>query len=442
MKDRFSRLLSTATLALLTCGVQAQTASPTSLGLPAARTEQADYIVAVVNDEPITNSEVQRALRDVQAQPQQASDPALRAELLDQLINRKVQLQLARQTGVRIDDAAVDQAEASVAQQNQLSVPQLHQRLTQEGLSLSQFRQQLREQLTLKTLRERAVDPTVQVSDLDVEQYLQTQQSPQERAKQAINLAQIMISVPESASPAQIAALQDRAQEALQKARSGASFDQLIASYGDPAARANAGNMGLRLPDRYPGLFVQAVRDLQPGQVSQLIRSPAGFHVLRLLERVNPNLPPPKMVQSHARHILLRTGSQLSTEQAIAKLNDFRQRISSGRATFERLAREFSQDGSAAQGGDLGWASPGMFVPEFEDVMNRLTPGQISPPFASRFGVHLVQLLERREQALTEEQTREAVRAMLRNQKLEEAYRDWARELRERAYVDVRQAPQ
>lgn len=436
MQHRFTRLLVATSLSL--SGLLAHAQTPPASQAP--RSEQADYIVAVVNDEPITNSEVQRALRDLPAD--QTRNSELSAQVLDMLINRKVQLQQAKQLGIRVEPAALDQAEQSVAQQNQLTLAQLHQRLSQEGMSLEQFRQQLREQLTLKNLRERSLEPTVQVSDLEIDQYLRAQESPQARAGQAISLAQIMVAVPEGASTAQQAELQARAQEALQKARSGADFNQLIDRYGDPAARASAANMGLRLPDRYPALFVDAVRALQPGQISALVRSPAGFHVLKLLERVNPNLPNALVVQSRARHILLRPSTQMNTEQTAARLLDFKQRISNGRATFEGLAKEFSQDGSAAQGGDLGWASPGMFVPEFEAVMNQLAPGEISQPFESRFGVHLVQVLERRQQALSETQMRESVRALLRSQKLEEAYQAWARDLRERAYVDVRQSPQ
>lgn len=440
MKHLAKTLLGAASLIGWALSAQAQGVSTTTAA--SAQAQQADYIVAVVNSEPITNSEVQRAVRSLQAQTRQSGGPGLSAEVLEQLINRKVQLQLAKENAIVTEDAMVSQAEESVAQQNQLTLAQLHQRLAQEGLSVGQFRQTLREDLTLKSLRERMVEPTVQVSDLAVDQYLQSQQTGEERSKQAINLAQIMVTVPESATPAQVNELQSRAEQALQQARSGVDFAALIERFGDPAARANAAAMGLRGPDRYPALFVQAVRDLQPGQISQLIRSPAGFHVLKLLERVNPNLPPSMVVQSHARHILLRPNAQMNTEQVIARLNDFRQRIASARATFDSLAQEFSQDGSAAQGGDLGWASPGQFVPEFEEVMNRLSPGELSQPFVSRFGVHLVQLIERREQARSAAQIREAVRATLRNQKLEEAYQIWAREQRERAYVDLRQPPQ
>ena len=238
-----------------------------------------------------------------------------------------------------------------------------------------------------------------------------------------LNIGQILIAVPESASADELQRLQDRAQEAIKRARAGDKFADLVRTYGEPSTHANGAAMGLRPPERYPALFVDAVLSLQPGEIAGPVRSPAGFHVLKLVERVNPDLPASKVVQSLSRHILLRPGPQLNEAQALERLRDFKRRIAQGSATFSGLAREFSQDGSASQGGDLGWASPGMFVPEFEDVMNQLAPGEISEPFASRFGLHLLQLLERREQTVSEDQIRQSIRNRLRQQKLEEAYK-------------------
>lgn len=450
MKHRHTLLLTSALLALLSASALAQGLRlgglASTVQTPEA-TRQADYIVAVVNQEPITNSEVQLEVRRVQQQAgmQNANLPdakTLATQVLESLISRKAQLQLAQESGIRIDVPSIDQAEQTVAQQNQMTVAQLHQRVVQEGMTVVKFREQLSEQLTLQRLREREVEPRVQVSDLEVDQYIQAQQSPEEQAKHPINLAQILLVVPESASAEQVASLQARALQALKRARSGENFAALVKDYGDPSTQANAADMGLRNLDRYPALFVQAVQALQPGQVADLVRSPAGFHVLKLLERANPNMPVAVVMQSHARHILLRPSFQMREALAVERLRDFKRRIAAGQADFAGLAREFSQDSSSTQGGDLGWASPGMFVPEFEVVMNRLAPGEISEPFISRFGVHLIQVLERREQALSDAQIRESVRGVLRNQKLEEAFQVWARDLRDRAYVDIRQAPQ
>lgn len=430
------------------CLAQAKAPGATSPSVAnAAPIEPVDFIVAVVNSEPITNSEVQIELKNAlqQAQAQNAppvDDKRLREQILENLIQKRTQLQLAKETGLRIDTPQIDQAERNIAQQNQLSIAQLHARLAQEGTTPAKFREQLREQLTLQRLREREVEPRVVVSELDIDQYLQAQQSPESVANQLINLGQILVAVPESASAQDTSRLQAKAQEALEKARSGEDFGQLVRTYGDPSTHGNAVAMGLRPPDRYPALFVQAVQGIKPGQLTGPVRSPAGFHVLKLLERVDPDLPPSVIAQSLSRHILLRPSQQIGESQALERLRDFKRRIAQGSATFSGLAREFSQDGSASQGGDLGWASPGMFVPEFEDVMNRLSPGEISEPFVSRFGVHLLQLLERREQALSDQQIRQSIRSMLRQQKLAEAYQSWARDLRDRAYVDIRQAPQ
>ena len=432
----------------MVCAAQATAPGATTPNVTnSAPIEPVDFIVAVVNSEPITNSEVQielkNALQQAQAQNARSVDnKKLREQVLENLIQRRTQLQLAKETGLRIDTPQIDQAERNIAQQNQLSVAQLHARLAQEGTAPAKFREQLREQLTLQRLREREVEPRVVVSELDIDQYLQAQQSPESVANQLINLGQILVAVPESASAQDTSRLQAKAQEALEKARRGEDFGQLVRTYGDPSTHNNAAGMGLRPPDRYPALFVQAVQGIKPGQLTGPVRSPAGFHVLKLLERVDPDLPPSVIVQSLSRHILLRPGQQMSESQALERLRDFKRRIAQGSATFSGLAREFSQDGSASQGGDLGWASPGMFVPEFEDVMSRLSPGEISDPFVSRFGVHLLQLLERREQALSDQQIRQSIRNVLRQQKLAEAYQSWARELRDRAYVDIRQAPQ
>ena len=427
-----------------------------SLGLssvPAATRPQAEvqqaanYIVAVVNSEPVTNIEVQRELqRLVQQMTQQRRALPDRKEMarqvLDNLINQKVQLQSASETGIRVDDAAVDQAVQNIARQNQMDVAELQRRIAQDGLAFSQFRAQLREQLILTRLREREVEPRVRVSDLEVDQYLRDQQSNTDPASTEINLAQILVSVPDNATAQQIDALQGKAQKALERSRAGDDFAVLVREFSDAADRANGGQLGLRTADRYPPLFLEATQNLEVGGVSAVVRSAAGFHVLKLLERRSAGLPPMMVTQSRARHILLRVSPQLSEAAARDKLVDFKKRIEAAQADFATLARDNSQDGSAAQGGDLGWANPGMYVPEFEEVMGRLAPGQISDPLVSRFGVHLIQLMERRNTALSLREQREAVRSVLREKKLDESYVNWAQDLRGRAYVEMREPPQ
>ncbi len=426
-----------------------------SLGLssvPVARTQPvvqqaADYIVAVVNSEPVTNSEVQREVqRLVQQLAQQRRALPDRKELarqvLENLINQKVQLQSASESGVKVDEAAVDLAVQNIARQNQMEVTELQRRIAEDGMMFSQFRNQLRDQLILTRLREREVEPRVRISDLEVDQFLRDQQSNTDPANTEINLAQILVSVPDAATAEQIAALKGKAQKAFERARGGDDFVALVNEYSDAADRANGGQLGLRTADRYPPLFLEATQNLDVGAVSAVVRSGAGFHILKLVERRNTSLPPMTVTQSRARHILLRVGPQLSETAARDKLAEFKKRIVAGQADFAALARDNSQDGSAAQGGDLGWANPGMYVPEFEDVMGRLAPGQISDPLVSRFGVHLIQLQERRNSTLSLREQREAVRAVLREKKLDESYVNWAQDLRGRAYVEMREPPQ
>jgi peptidyl-prolyl cis-trans isomerase SurA len=410
-------------------------------------TAQSDFIVAVVNSEPITNVEVQRETqREYQQLVQQDRAPTdaqvLAPEVLEGLINRKVQLQLARETGLRVEESAIDQAEQSIAAQNQLDVAELHRRVQQGGQSVSEFRSQLSDQILLQRLRERDVDSHVRVSEQDIDQFLHDQQTVMTSGDVEINLAQILVAVPESASPQQVEALKLRAQRALDRARKGEDFAALVKEFSDASDLANGGQLGLRSSNRYPELFVQATRALGVGDVADLVRSAAGFHVLKVIEKVRPDLPTMAVTQSHVRHILLVPGANLSEAEAVRKLADFKKQVMSNRADFAALAREYSKDGSAAQGGDLGWASPGMFVPEFEAAMNRLAPGELSDPLVSRFGVHLIQLLERRKVTLTPEQQREAVRNVLREKKSQEAYRTWAQDVRARAYVEMREPPQ
>lgn len=407
----------------------------------------ADFIVAVVNAEPITNqqvsAQVERIRRQLAAQRQPQPDlRELARQVLNQLINDRAQLQLAKESGIKVDEPSIDQAEQTVASQNQLTVAQLRQQLQSEGIAYASFREQLSDQLLLTRLREREVESRVRVSDVEVDQYLAEQQLASDPARQLIHIAHILVAVPENADEAQLKERQAKAERALQRARNGEDFAALAREFSDASDRANGGQLGLRPADRYPGLFFDAVRTLAPGGVAGLVRSGAGFHVLKLIERRQPGLPPTTVTQSRARHILLVPSTQLSEAQARDKLNDFRRRIVSGETDFASLARQHSQDGSAAQGGELGWANPGMFVPEFERAMDQLAPGQISQPLISRFGVHLIQLIERRNATLSEREQRELVRGMLRERKIAEAYENWVRDVRARAYVELREAPQ
>lgn len=425
---------------------------PPLLGVPgpgagAGGQRQADYIVAVVNSEPITNNEVRaRLLRTEQQMTQQGAPVPPRAELarllLERIIVERTQLQLAKDTGVKVSESMVDDAVLNVARQNQMSVEELRRRLTAEGLVFTQFRADLRNELLLNRVRERELESRAKVSDQEVDQFMRDQESAGASAALEINLAQILVAVPENASPEQVASLQARAQLAVERARGGADFAALVKEFSNAPGRSSDGQMGLRAADRYPQLFIDATQALPVGGVAGPLRSGAGFHVLKVLEKKRAGMPGTTVAETRARHILLRPSAQLSEAAAVARLADFKKRIAAGQADFAALAREYSQDASAKDGGDLGWAGPGMFVPEFEERMNSLAPGQVGEPLVSRFGVHLIQVLERRNTQLSSREQREVVRNQLREKKLEEALIVWAQEVRGRAYVEYREPPQ
>lgn len=408
---------------------------------------QADFIVAVVNSEPVTNNEVRSRLARAEAQLAQQggampSRAALAREVLERLILERVQLQQAKELGIKVDDYAVSQAEQGVAKQNSMTVDDLYRRLARDGMGKERFRDELRNQLLQQRLREREVESRLKVSDLDIDQYLREQQQGNDVAAMEINLGHVLVLVPENASPAQVAERQARAQAAADKVRAGEDFAAVAREFSDaPEGQRANGLLGLRPADRYPELFVNSTLGLPVGSIVGPVRSPAGFHILKVVERVTAGMPT-TVVQSHARHILLRAGPQLTEAAAAARLAEYRRRVLAGQADFATLAREHSQDGSAKEGGDLGWANPGRYVPEFEQALNALKPGDISEPLVSRFGVHLIQLLERREAKLTQREQRDMARDTVREKKLDEAYATWAQELRGRAYVEYRDPPQ
>jgi len=436
--------------------VQAQSLKPSGslrLAIPAAPASaaagqrQADFIVAVVNSEPITNNEVRtKLLRTEQQIAQQGAPMPPRNELvqqvLERLINDKLQLQLARESGVRVDDNAVEAAVQTVARQNQISVEVLRSRLRADGIAYSEFQSNLRDELLVSRLRQREVESRVTVTEQDIDQFLRDQSGNTELSSLALNLAQILVAVPEKATPEQVAVLQVKAQQVMERARAGGDFVALANEFSDSPTRSSGGQMGLREADRYPPLFVEAAKGLPTGALAGPVRSGAGFHILKVIEKRQAGMPGVAITQTHARHILLRITPQLSEAAAVEKLAGFKKRILAGQADFAALARESSQDGSAKEGGDLGWANPGLFVPEFEQAMNGLAPNQISDPLVSRFGVHLLQVLERREAQLSSREQREIARNLLREKKQDEAYALWVQEIRGRAYVEYREPPQ
>ncbi len=401
-----------------------------------------DYIVALVNSEPITHAELESQIRQLldSRGPQAAPLPPaveLRKAVLERMIVERAQLQMARETGVRVDPAQIDQAEANIAAQNQLDLAQLRANLEKRGTTQAAFRQQLRDQLLINRLQERELETRIKISDAEVEAALAARkEAAKDPQNQEINLGHLFLALPENPSAAALAQAQQQAQKILDRLKAGDSFEALVQEY-SAAERSNAGQLGLRRADRYPPLFVNASQTLAVGAVSQWVRSDAGLHLLKVIERRVNGLSDTQ-VQHHARHILLRPDASMTQEQAIQKLTQVRERILAGATSFEAQARAISQDGSAPQGGDLGWAAPGLFVAEFEQVLIRLREKEIADPLVSRFGVHLIELLERRNVDLTPAQLRERERNLLRAKRADEAFEAWVRDVRGRAFVEIR----
>ncbi len=416
-----------------------------ALGLSAgpAPAQTGDYIVAVVNQELVTAAEVQQRINRARAEAQQTRaqlppPAALRKQVVDVLIDERVLVTNARESGMKIDESELDRAVANVAAQNQLTMSQLRDRLRKEGIDYPKFRANIKDQLLVERMREREVASRIKVSDAEIDALLEQRRSG--GANSQFNIAQIMVLVPENATPAQLAERRAVAQAALRRVRGGEDFGAVAREVSQDGNRTAGGEIGMRPADRLPDVFVKAVRPLKSGEISpDLLRSAAGFHVLKLVDRKDEAF---SVQQVRARHILLRSSPALTTEAASRRLSQFRRDILAGNKTFEQLARENSEDGSAPQGGDLGWAAAGTFVPEFEEALAALDIGGISEPVVTRFGVHLVQVVDRRQVTLDARQQREQARNILREQKFEEAYIEWLRDLRGRAYIEMREPPQ
>jgi peptidyl-prolyl cis-trans isomerase SurA len=413
----------------------------TDLSLP-GKQSTADFIVAVVNQEPITHTDVEKRVNRIQDTAQSGARlPApeeLRHQVLDALIDEKVQVSYAKSIGMDVTDAEVEAAVENIAAQNQLSLSELKQRMATDGLDFARYKTSLREQLLLQRLREREVNMRIQISENDITEFMKD--DPAAQTEVALNIAHILIAVPDKPTAAQLQALQAKAQGIQERAAVGGNFAQLAKEFSaDPDTRNEGGAFGMRDVSRLPELFVAAASKLKVGQVAPLVRSNAGFHIIKLIQRENSAQA--TYTQQRARHILIRTTPKLSTGEVVARMNGIRKQIVDGQASFAQAARQYSEDGSGARGGDLGWTAPGQFVPEFEKALLALQPGQISEPVVSRFGVHLIQLIERREVQLTEAQKREAAKSVLRERRFEPTYEEWARELRAAAWIEMRDAP-
>jgi peptidyl-prolyl cis-trans isomerase SurA len=403
-----------------------------------------DSIAVIVNDEVITRRElnlrVQTIVRRMQQQRVQLPDQAdLERQIMERMIVERAQLQLAKEMGVRVDDQMLDRAIGRIAEQQKLTVSDLRNQMEKEGTTFPAFREEIREEIIMQRLREHEVDNKIQISEAEVDAFVETEKAA--AAEQfELNISQIMVRIPENASPDVIAQRQKRAEEVMRQLRTGADFAKIAATYSDSSDALQGGVVGWRQSDRLPPMFAEALNKLKPGQTTQIMKSVGGFHILKLVDKrsVADAQAADTVQQTHARHILIKVTPTVSAADAKRKLVDLKERLDNKAAKFEDLARLVSTDGSAAKGGDLGWLYPGDTVPEFEQAMNALKPGQVSEPVETSFGYHLIEVLERKSDDVSKEKKRAEARNALRERKMVEATEDWQRQIRDRAYVEFR----
>ena len=358
----------------------------------------------------------------------------LERQMLERMIVDKLQLQHAREIGLHVDDAQLEQTLQRIAANNNMSMEQFRETLQRDGIPFANFREEIRNEMTIARVREREVENRIVISEGEIDNFLNSQAAGS--GNQEYEVSHILLRLPEGATPEQIRRTQAKADDIYRRLQAGEDFAQMAAAYSDAPDGLRGGSLGARPLDRMPGIFAEAVVKLAPGQLAPILRSSNGFHIVKLLAKGGAAIPP-QVRQTHARHILIKVDELVSDAEAKRRLDDLHERLKNG-AKFEELARLFSQDGSAAKGGDLGWLYPGDTVPDFERVMDQLAPGEISVPIRSPFGYHLVQVLERRMQDVSDERKRAAAREALKERKLDEAYQDWLRQERDRAYVDIR----
>jgi len=399
-----------------------------------------DRIIAVVDSDVITRSELDDRISLVTQQLVKQGTPlppqeALEKQLLERMITDRLQLAYAAQTGLRVDDNQLDKTIERIAEQNKLSMGEFRSALEADKISFSKFREDIRREILMARLREREVDNRVTVTEAEIDNLLTTKTTGGV-SDDELDIAHILIRVPEQATAEELQKLRAKADDVLKKLQDGADFGQISAGYSDAANAMEGGKLGVKKLTELPELFQEPLKTMKPGDISPLLRSSNGFHILKVMDRRGSSLPL-VVQQTHVRHILVKPSEVLSDSDAQHRLADLKERLDNG-GNFEELARQYSEDGTANKGGDLGWVSPGDTVPDFEKAMNALKPGQTSEPVRSPFGWHLIQVLERRSQDMTKESARLKARQEIKTRKADEAYQDWLRELRDRAYVEYR----
>jgi peptidyl-prolyl cis-trans isomerase SurA len=406
-----------------------------------------DSIAVVVNDDVITKNEIASRVRTIEGRMKAGNAPMpeaadLQRQVVEAMIVERAQMQLAKEMGVKVDDQQLDRAIARIAEQQKMSLQDMRNQMEKEGMPYATFREEIRNEIIMQRLREHEVDNKIQVSDAEVDTYMAAEKAA--AADQVeINISQILVRIPENASPEQIAARKARADEVARQLRTGADFAKIAATYSDSPDALKGGEIGWRDPNRLPPMFAEQLVKLAPGQITPVLRSNTGFHLLKLVGKrsaVDANKDKAAVQQqTHARHILLKVSPTMTAAQAKQKLIELKERLDNKAAKFEELARLFSNDGTANKGGDLGWMYPGDSVPEFETAMNALKPGEISGPVETPFGWHLIEVIERKSDDASKERERTAARQVIRERKMQEATEDWARQVRDRAYVEFRE---
>ena len=442
MKIRLTLPTLAAVLAALAAAAAlAQAPAPGSPARPAAsRVVPVDRIVAVVNDEVLTLNELDERTAIVARQLRGGGGrlppmDVLQRQLLERMIDELVQVQMAKESGIKVDEVTLDKTIQRIADDNNLSMTAFRAALERDGIRYDRFRDDIRRELTVTRLREREVENAVVVTDAEIETEL-AREAKERSGEAEYRLQHVLVLLQQQSTPEQIEARRRRALQALSELRRGASFAEISATFSDAPDALQGGNLGWRAAGRLPALFLDALAKMQPGETSDVLRSPNGFHIVRLLEK-RGKAEEPKVTQTRARHILIRTKEGLSDADARERLARLRERIVAGQ-DFAELAKVHSDDGSAQKGGELGWISPGETVPEFERMLNALRDGEISQPFQSPFGWHLAQVMERRQEEISEDRKKFNARQTVRARKADEAYQDWLRQARDRAFVENR----
>lgn len=450
--------IAAALLCALTAGAASAQSTPAAPAKPAAPTgflppasssaNVIDSIAVVVNDEVITRNELNKRVGEIEARmraqgAQMPDREDMERQVTERMIVERAQLQLAREYGVRVSDIELDRAIARIAEGQKLSVQELRNAMEREGMPFATFREEIRKEIIMQRLREHEVDAKIQVSDAELDTFMAAQQAAAASAFE-LNISQILVRIPDNATAEQIAARRARADEIMRQLRTGADFARTAATYSDSSDALQGGVVGWRPANSIPPAIADALLKLNPGQVTEPIRSSTGFHILKLVDKRSMAKAEdgPVVQQTRARHILVKVTPTVTEADAQKKLLELKERIDSKQATFEEMARQNSNDGSAIKGGDLGWLYPGDTVPEFEAAMNQLKPGEVSGVVKSPFGFHLIQVVERKADDQAQERKRQEARQALFARKQAEAMEDWERQVRDRAYVEFREQDQ